>query len=510
MRRTTVALIACLAPAAAAGAPAYAGTGWAAHAERFPYTLVDPGTLGGPSSYVALPGVPITRDGTVLGAADTTTPDSDVPSDDYHDGYVQHAFTWRDGRLTDLGALPRAADDNSAIFGLNAHRIGVGVSDDGQVDPLTRLPAQHATLFAHGQVTDLGTLGGNESGAWFINAHGQVTGMSTNAVVDPSSQQSPFFPFFPFVAETRTFVWRDGVMRDIGTLGGSDALPNAQNERGQIAGISFTHFTANPATGIPTADPFLWDDGHMRDLGTLGGTEGSANWVNDRGEVAGTSDLAGDDTAHPFLWRNGRIRDLGTLGGDYGLAAFVNDRGDVTGGSQVADGTFHTFLWHHDTLVDLPPVGAGVNAFGEALNDHDQVVGHNDDPGFMDVSAAIWSGGRGYDLNTLVAPSSFQMTSANYITEQGEIFGHGIYTSGPNKGDQRVFVLIRNPAVPLPSGSPSAALLRTTEARARVAGALYRADRDRVAARMPALLHGPTAMRDRSFPNAPSAAHAVR
>jgi hypothetical protein len=45
------------------------------------------------------------------------------------------------------------------------------------------------------------------------------------------------------------------------------------------------------------------------------------------------------------------------------------------------------------------------------------------------------------------------MISADDITDKGEIFGHGVYTSGPNAGDQRVFVLIRNPSVPLPANS---------------------------------------------------------
>jgi hypothetical protein len=44
------------------------------------------------------------------------------------------------------------------------------------------------------------------------------------------------------------------------------------------------------------------------------------------------------------------------------------------------------------------------------------------------------------------------MISANYITGQGDIFGHGVL---PN-GDQRVFLLIRNPGVPLPRASTPA------------------------------------------------------
>jgi hypothetical protein len=46
----------------------------------------------------------------------------------------------------------------------------------------------------------------------------------------------------------------------------------------------------------------------MVDLGTLGGTIGFANFLNSRGEVVGSSNLAGDLTHHPFLWSRENLR----------------------------------------------------------------------------------------------------------------------------------------------------------------------------------------------------------
>ena len=85
-------------------------------------------------------------------------------------------------------------------------------------------------------------------------------------------------------------------------MGGPDSFPSAGgiNERdGLVAGGSYINSTPNSVTdacgqNVPTMDPFLWQNGKMLDLGTLGGTCGFAVVANNRGQVVGLSDLAGD------------------------------------------------------------------------------------------------------------------------------------------------------------------------------------------------------------------------
>jgi probable HAF family extracellular repeat protein len=433
-RFTTAPPLAVVLVALIAVAPAHANP-------QNPYTLVDPGTLGGPQSALNLPAVPLTQDGSLLGTADTATADMDYPNvnpfiTNRPDGSLTHAFAWRDGKLTDLGALP--GNNSSAVFEMNGSGVGVGMSETAVTDPFTGWPADNAVMFKDRKVINLGTLpGGYESQATAINDQGHVSGFASNGTPDQ-------FSLLGFGTQTRSFTWQDGVMRDIGTLGGPDAVMSVANQRGEITGQSYTNSTPNPATGIPTLDPFLWDGGHMQDLGSLGGTVGNGNWLNSRGEVVGFSDLAGDQTFHPFLWNNNRMIDLGTLGGSFGQSNSVNDAGAVVGWTTTpGDDTAHAFLWKNGGITDLTGASNAQCTVAEAVNTNDQIVGHTCD----ETDALLWADGKQYDLNTLVAPSPLHLVVANYINNQGEITGNGFLPDG----SEHVFVLIPNREVSLPA-----------------------------------------------------------
>jgi probable HAF family extracellular repeat protein len=125
------------------------------------------------------------------------------------------------------------------------------------------------------------------------------------------------YSFIGLGTQTHGFIWRNGYMEDLGTLGGPDSWGAAINERGQVVGWAFTNSTPNPVTGIPTQDPFLWQDGRMLDLGTLGGTlgyvgsaanPGNGGAINNRGQIVGTSNLAGDPDLPDVISANPSLR----------------------------------------------------------------------------------------------------------------------------------------------------------------------------------------------------------
>jgi probable HAF family extracellular repeat protein len=375
------------------------------------YRLVDLGTFGGPSSHVQGDGAGsrfLNNQGVVTGGADTSAPG------------VVHAFRWQQGTLTDLGTLPGGNVSDGPVVSERGW-VG-GSSENGEIDPLLGVPQIRAILWTDRQMINLGTLGGYESAAAGVNSRGQVAGFSTNTIPDP---------FSGFGVQTRAFLWERGVMRDLGTLGGPDIVGfcnGGLNERGQIFGTSLTNSIPNPTTGFPTAHAFLWERGEMRDLGSLGGTISCPDSLNNRGQVVGQSNLAGDQTAHPYLWDRGRMMDLDTFGGDNGQATDVNEAGEVVGEADLPGSQTHdAFLWKRGVKTDLGNLGR--TSFAYAINEREQVVGASRiDDVAGNVRAFLWeNGGPIVDLNDLIpSDSGFTLVFAENTNARGEIAGTGV------------------------------------------------------------------------------------
>jgi probable HAF family extracellular repeat protein len=430
--------------------------------EHHHYKLIDIGTFGGPASQFSVPSAKgLNNRGTATGVADTSAPDPNCPNC-FFDRFIDHAFVSKDGVMTDLGTLPGGA--SSFAYDVNNRGLIVGQSQIGSIDPLSGLPALRGVLWREGQAIDLGTLGGTASNANAINDRGQVVGGALTGTSDPfanvpqascralqTTGNTCFGSTFAYNAlfsnattETHAFLWQDGVMLDLGTLGGPDSNALINNDRGQVAGWSYTSFVANPSTGVPTVDPFIWspEDKEMVDLGGLGGTFGAPFFMNNRGQVIGVSNLPGDLIVRPFLWSKSEgIKDLGSLGGTYGHPNWINDEGEVVGFSQLkGDKAGHAFLWRRGALIDLGSLGTDPSSEAGSINSHGQIVGGTFVFNGPDLRGWLWEhGGPIVDLESLTLPGSgLTVIAGNLINDRGEIAGRGIL---PN-GDTHAILLI--------------------------------------------------------------------
>ena len=332
----------------------------------------------------------------------------------------------------------------------------------------------HAILYEGASKRDLGTLGGlNSSVFGSPNAFGQVVGQAETSHTDPNGED--FCGFYasgaPRSGKTcRGFLWQDGRMRPLSTLGGYNSTASAINNSGMIAGNAETATTDStcppydPALGqyqVLQDKPVLWINGHIEELPTYGGDpDGYAIAINDRGQAAGGSGTCSANDpiiglyfspVHALLWDHGNVINLGSLGGAFGNQAHgINNRGQVVGASDLAgDAVFHGFVWSQSTgMKDVPPLRGDTYSVALAINDPGVVAGVSIDSTFTNLHAFVVVDGVPTDLNTLIpADSPLQLQTACGINSSGEITGLAVEKS---TGQYRGYLL--TPVVDRDSG----------------------------------------------------------
>jgi probable HAF family extracellular repeat protein len=229
-------------------------------------------------------------------------------------------------------------------------------------------------------------------------------------------------------------------MTPLPTVGGTNGQALGINNRGEIVGQAEGPNTDPCSPFALEVSAVIWRDGHIQQvLPPFAGSAAVASAINDKGNAIGLSGCA-TTTFYAVLWRHGKPFNLGSLGGVFGnIPSFINNRNQVVGQSDLpGDTVHHAFLWENGVIADLGSLSAALpNSVANGINNYGQVVGFSQDENGDEPSSVawVWQNGVMTDLNELIADTSpLFLMEALSVNDHGDIAGFGRLSNGEHRG----------------------------------------------------------------------------
>ena len=361
--------------------------------------------------------------------------------------------------VKDLGTLGGSGGQGSTAEAISNRGWIVGTSD---------MPGDmtvHGFVWREGQMMDLGTLGGLNTAEYGTNISrktNQIAGTSQTSDADPLGENWGLLfncttngtPCDGFQNLVRGFVWQDGVLTTLPTLGGNNDQASGINDYDQVVGwaensVQDPTCPLPPYSNVLDYEPVIWErqnDGafHVRELPRIAGdTNGMAGNLNDRGQITGFTSDCPQSATHAVLWAGSTITDMGNLGGTFNFPGEINSHGQVIGISAITGNTTgHAFLWQKGSIMtDLGTLPGDFFSFAFGINDEGVIVGGSCSGFFSGCRAVLWQSGAMTDLNTLVRPGSTPLQ----LFFGNDINDRGeiaIYAFNPTNGELRAALAI--------------------------------------------------------------------
>ncbi len=282
--------------------------------------------------------------------------------------------------------IPLAGDDASAS----------GINADGNISGYSFSENKHQAFMFDGKkinyITARNKTAEGGSAALGINNNNQVVGYCFTK------------------GSYHAFIWdKNAGTRDLHSeIGGTSSAACSINNKGAVVGYLLQGGVYNSFLWEEEKTPIAIDD-------LLWGLSSVAMSINDSGTITGYA--FSHESYKPFIYNpaNG-AKLIPTLGGKEGYAYDINNKGTVVGRSKLRDGTFHAFMWSNGNAVDLndliPEGSQWVLEEARAINEHGEIVGYGVFMGRKSAFLLSTDSGRDTNNKTLAALLIATLTAA--------------------------------------------------------------------------------------------------